>query len=104
LESQIPKLAQYFSVFHALSSAGRRGKARPAAGAFRMPDSNDLLKWPVEWLRIAPPEEVEGLSSLSWDSFVRAYPELVIHLSPRRCGARVGHALMIGVESKIASP
>jgi hypothetical protein len=60
---------------------------------FKQPD--ELLKWPVEWLRIAEPEEAERLSSTSWDTLQRNHPEKIIHLSKRRVGMRVGHALML---------
>jgi hypothetical protein len=55
----------------------------------------DLLKWPVELLRFVGPEEAERLSTLSWDTIKRKYPELVCQLSDRRVGIRVGHCLMI---------
>jgi hypothetical protein len=28
----------------------------------------ELLHWPVEWLRIVPPPEVERITTLSWDT------------------------------------
>lgn len=57
--------------------------------------SDELLRWPVELLRIASPDEVERLSSMSWDTFQRNHGDKVVHLSKRRVGARVGHALMV---------
>jgi hypothetical protein len=60
-----------------------------------MPETDDLLKWPIEFLRIVEPKEAEELSSLSWDSILRNHPDKVIHLSVRRTGIRVGHALML---------
>jgi hypothetical protein len=67
------------------------------------PDLAELATWPVELLRIAGPEEVERLSSLDWDTFARNHPELVVHLSRRRVGARVGHALMLAKGGRRAS-
>jgi hypothetical protein len=57
--------------------------------------SDELLKWPVELLRIAPPDEAERLSTLSWDTLQRNHADKVVHLSKRRVGMRVGHALML---------
>ncbi len=62
----------------------------------------DLVKWPIEWLRIADPKEVEELSSLDWDTFERNHADKVVHLSKRRKGARVGHALMLGPATEAA--
>jgi hypothetical protein len=55
----------------------------------------DLLKWPVEFLRIVKPEEAERLSSLSWDTITREHSDKIVQLSDRRVGMRVGHALML---------
>jgi hypothetical protein len=52
---------------------------------------------PTEANRIVSPGEAERLSSLSWDTIQREYPEYIITLSKRRNGIRVRHALMIGV-------
>ncbi len=60
----------------------------------RLPE-DDFTHWPVELLRIAPPEEAEQLSSLSWDTIKRNHADKVVHLSRRRVGMRVGHALLI---------
>ena len=60
--------------------------------------SYELLKWPVEWLRIAEPEEAERLSSTSWDTLQRNHPDKIIQLSKRRVGMRVGHALMLAAK------
>ena len=57
--------------------------------------SAELQKWPMEWLRIVDPDEATRLSTLSWDSIRRNHPDKVIHLSRRRVGMRVGHALML---------
>jgi hypothetical protein len=54
---------------------------------------------PVELWRVAPPPEAEHLSSLSWDTLQRRYPEYVVQISKRRVGMRVAHALMIGAET-----
>lgn len=55
----------------------------------------ELLKWPIELLRIAEPDEAERLSSLSWDTILRNHADKIVHLSKRRVGLRVGHALML---------
>ena len=62
-------------------------------------NSDNLLKWPIELLRIVEPPEAERLSSTSWDTLQRNHPDKVVHLSKRRVGMRVGHALMLGVRS-----
>lgn len=74
-------------------------KRAPTRNSKVMLDNNsfaDLRDWPENWLRIAEPEEVEKLSSLSWDTIKRRYSEYIVHLSERRVGMRVGHALMFG--------
>ena len=58
--------------------------------------SNELLKWPIELLRIASPDESERLSSADWDTLKRNHPDKVVKISKRREGMRVGHALMLG--------
>ena len=60
------------------------------------PDSSNLSDWPIEWLRIADPKEVERLSSAHWDTVKRNHPDKIVHVSARRVGLRVGHALMLG--------
>jgi hypothetical protein len=62
------------------------------------PDSRDLLDWPVEWLRIADAGEVEHLSSADWDTIKRNHPDKIVHVSARRLGMRVGHALMLNAK------
>jgi hypothetical protein len=57
----------------------------------------DLLKWPVQTLRIAPPPEAEKLAGADWDTLKRNYPDKVVKISQRREGMRVGHALMLAV-------
>jgi hypothetical protein len=56
---------------------------------------SELLTWPVEFLRIVPPDEAERLSTLSWDTIKRNHSDKIVHLSARRVGLRVGHALML---------
>ena len=56
---------------------------------------NELLKWPIELLRIAPPDEAERLSSADWDTLKRNHSDKVVKISKRREGMRVGHALML---------
>ena len=62
--------------------------------------SSDLSDWPIEWLRVAPPAEAEHLSSAHWDTIKRNHPDKIVHVSERRVGLRVGHALMIGNTNK----
>jgi hypothetical protein len=57
--------------------------------------SSAVLKWPIELLRIASPQEAEKLSSADWDTLKRNHPEKVVKVSKRREGMRVGHALML---------
>ena len=61
---------------------------RPEVTGRRHGDA-DLLKWPVELLRIVKPEEAERLSSLSWDTITREHSDKIMHLSDRRVGMRV---------------
>jgi hypothetical protein len=58
--------------------------------------ADDLSSWPIELLRIVEPDEAEHLSTLSWDTIKRDHGDKVLHLSKRRVGMRVGHALMLG--------
>jgi hypothetical protein len=64
-----------------------------------LPD--DLLKWPVELLRIVEPDEAARLSTLSWDTIKRRHKEKIVRLSERRVGIRVGHALMLSKKEAI---
>lgn len=64
----------------------------------QLPDN--LLNWPLELLRIVDPEETERLSSLSWDSIKRHHRDKIVHVSERRVGMRVGHALMLSTQHK----
>jgi hypothetical protein len=64
--------------------------------AKNLPD--DLLKWPVELLRIVEPPEVERISTLSWDTIKRNHRDKIIRLSERRVGMRVGDALMLNAK------
>ena len=63
-----------------------------------VPTTNDLLTWPVAWLRIVRPKEAEELSSLSWDTIEREHADKIVRPSPHRVGMRVGHALMLAVK------
>jgi hypothetical protein len=51
--------------------------------------------WPVELLRVVERQEAERLSSLSWDTIKRRFPEKIVKLSERRRGIRVGDCLML---------
>jgi hypothetical protein len=57
-----------------------------------------LLDWPLEWLRIAEPKEVQRLTSLSWDTIHRNHRDKVVQISKRRVGMRVGDALMLAAK------
>jgi hypothetical protein len=59
------------------------------------PANAGLPDWPVNLLKIVPPEEAEELSSLSWDTIKRNHPDKIIELSENRRGMRVGHALSL---------
>jgi hypothetical protein len=50
---------------------------------------------PLELLRVAPMQEAERLSGVSEDSLERNHHDKIIHLSKRRKGMRVAHALML---------
>jgi hypothetical protein len=50
---------------------------------------------PIELNRIVPMPEASRLSSLHPDTLREQYPELIVQLSPKRQGMRVGHALML---------
>jgi len=52
--------------------------------------------WPFELLRVVERAEAERLSSLSWDTIKRRFPEKIVKLSERRRGIRVGDVLMLG--------
>lgn len=63
-----------------------------------MPKSNDAElpnPTPVELNRIVSLAEASRLSSLSVDTLRDQFPERIVHLSPKRTGMRVGHALML---------
>ena len=60
------------------------------------PSDNDLLRWPVHLLQIVPPDEAARISSASADTLRRNHKDKIVHVSERRRGMRVGHALMIG--------
>ena len=54
---------------------------------------------PLELLRIAPMDEAEQLSGLSQDTLRRDHSDKILKLSPRRCGMRVAHALMLNTNT-----
>jgi len=53
---------------------------------------------PLEQNRVVRPPEAEQLSGLDWDTIERNYPELIIKLSKRAVGMRVGHALQLNTK------
>jgi hypothetical protein len=68
-----------------------------------MPDKDLELPLPsaTELNRIARfGGEVEHLSGISRDTWERNFPELIVHLSSRATGVRVGHALKIGTKHR----
>jgi hypothetical protein len=66
----------------------------------KLTSNNEIPQLPqlsdVELHRIVEMDEAERLSSLSADTWERRYPHLIVRLSKRRKGVRLGHALMIG--------
>jgi hypothetical protein len=50
---------------------------------------------PTELLRVVPMPECEELTSLSEDTIKREYPDLIVHVSPRRIGIRLGDIINI---------
>jgi hypothetical protein len=50
----------------------------------------------LELRRIAPPEECERFTGVSWPTLKRAHPDKVRRISERRFGMRVGDLLEIG--------
>jgi hypothetical protein len=55
---------------------------------------------PLEQNRIVRPPEAERLSGLDWDTIERNYSHLIIPLSKRAVGMRVGHALQLNKRNK----
>jgi hypothetical protein len=56
---------------------------------------------PLELNRIVAMDEASELSSLSEDTLEEHYPELIVRLSPKRKGMRVGHALMLSKKKSV---
>jgi hypothetical protein len=54
------------------------------------------LSLQLEQRRILSRRQTEEVTSLSWDTIERHHPEIIIQLSPRRDGVRLGDALAIG--------
>lgn len=52
-------------------------------------------KHDIELDRIASPEECERLRGVSWDTIRRTDPDKIVHMSARRVGMRIRHALML---------
>ncbi|MGC1359411.1 MAG: hypothetical protein WA851_27160 [Xanthobacteraceae bacterium] len=55
----------------------------------------DIGKWPMDMLRVLRPAEAEQLLGVGWDTITRNYPDLVIRISVRARGIRLGHALTL---------
>jgi hypothetical protein len=89
----------HFSVLpFAISCANRR-----AEDMSKKKQSDELLSWPTDLLRIIGPEEAEQVSSVSWDTIRRNYPSKIVQISQRRVGIRLGDALMLASKTKSKS-
>jgi hypothetical protein len=60
-----------------------------------MPNDELPQLTPLELNRIVTLDEASRLNTLSKDTIREHYSELIVHLSPKRDGMRVGHALML---------
>ena len=56
------------------------------------------LSHELELERIVTLTEAHDLSGLSPDTWRRRYPQLILRLSPRRCGIKLKHVLNVGQE------
>jgi hypothetical protein len=65
-----------------------------------MPKHELPLLTPVELNRIVTLDEASRLSSLSKDTLRDRFRDKLVHLSERRFGMRVGHALMLDATTK----
>ncbi len=63
-----------------------------------MSDNELPLLSPLELNRIVSLDEASRLSSVSKDTLREHFRDKIVHVSPRRDGMRVGHALMIGAK------
>jgi hypothetical protein len=50
----------------------------------------------LELKRIAPPSECEDFLGTSWTTLKKRYPELIVEISERRKGIRIGDLIRIG--------
>jgi hypothetical protein len=50
----------------------------------------------IEMRRVLPLEQATEITNLSRDTLKRQFPHLILKLSPRRSGMRLGDALAIG--------
>jgi hypothetical protein len=50
---------------------------------------------PLQLRRVCRPAEVEEVTGMSWDSFKRLYPELVVELGPKMRGVALGNVLKV---------
>jgi hypothetical protein len=78
-----------------------RHHARLCGGIMPKSDNSLPLPSPTELQRIARMPEAEHLSGLSEDTLRRQFPDLILKLSKRTSGMRVGDALRL---SKRAAP
>jgi hypothetical protein len=68
---------------------------KPAATADQIVARLLTMLPPLELLRVVEMEEAAHLSSASSDTLLREYPDLIVHVSRRRRGMRIAHALML---------
>jgi hypothetical protein len=59
---------------------------------------------PVQLHKIISIPEVEELTNLSRDALEKHYRHLFVHLTPKRVGMRLGHALQISAAQSTAAP
>jgi hypothetical protein len=60
-----------------------------------IPPSNELSALELE--RVADKPETERLSGVSWDTIKRNHSDKIIHISRRRVGMKVKHAISLHV-------
>lgn len=61
-------------------------------------DPHNPATWPPEWQEQIGKAEAERITTLSWQTIRRRYPEYIREISPRRRTILRGHALMLGAD------
>jgi hypothetical protein len=56
----------------------------------------------LELESVKPPEVVEEITSLSWDTVKRRYPKYIVALSPRRTGMKL--KFILGIANQTLPP